>query len=45
LEGPMDAARRAFSVIQMEGDWYWRLDRHEQLCILISANLLHNFLF
>jgi hypothetical protein len=26
MEEPMDAARRVFNVIQLRGDWYWRLD-------------------
>jgi hypothetical protein len=25
-EAPMDAPRRVFRLIQLSGDWYWRLD-------------------
>jgi hypothetical protein len=25
-EAPMDAPRRVFGLIQLSGDWYWRLD-------------------
>jgi hypothetical protein len=25
-EAPMDAPRRVFHLIQLDGDWYWRLD-------------------
>jgi hypothetical protein len=25
-EVPMDAPRRVFRLIQLSGDWYWRLD-------------------
>jgi hypothetical protein len=26
LEVPMDAPRRVFQLIHLDGDWYWRLD-------------------